>query len=102
MSTLAAEDPSKKPNGNYYWFVDQNEGTIKIFRTIYPNQLRAVMVLGLYDSSIPSKLLNELPNMICDYLTDNTDLEMEPEVLARIRNPVTDKPEDPQDSTYTP
>lgn len=85
MTQLAAENPMN-PRGNFVWFLDSSEGTVKIFRTVYPNQLKIVMVFGVYDSTIPQKLLTELPNMVCDYLEDKSSFSMEPELLERMRS----------------
>ena len=71
MTQLAAENPMT-PRGSFVWYLDSSEGIVKIFRTIYPNQLKIVMVMGVYDSTLPQKLLIELPNMVCDYLEDKS------------------------------
>lgn len=106
MTQLAAENPMT-PRGSFVWYLDSSEGIVKIFRTIYPNQLKIVMVMGVYDSTLPQKLLIELPNMVCDYLEDKSSLSLEPELLERVRSqkdePVPpDSEESSPDSYITP
>lgn len=108
MSQLAAENPMT-PRGNFMWFLDPSEGTVKIFKTIYPNQLKLVMVFGVFDATIPQKLLTELPNIICDYLEDKSKYALEPELLERVRSlkddiyvPPVPTSGDSPDTIYTP
>jgi len=76
-----------QPRGNFMWFHNPAEGTIQIFRTLYPNQLKLVMIFGVYDKNLPTSILQELPNMICDFLTDRKALTLEPEVIERFSDP---------------